>query len=153
MKSFATRTPKRSSSQGRHSVSLLLLLAFGIRLLYVPYHLAHEEHLGPGGHLVLSHSSVEEAHVDPHGHDHDHDDAHEHDDGHAPHSALDHALELITQNVNPHDEVHDVVWVLLDFEAQQPESLSRFSIHCRAPRAPDQRVRAPGRPRSPPITV
>lgn len=71
---------------------VLMLLALGLRSLFVPIHLAEEEHVGIGGSgHPHSHGLVEEEHVAG---DHHH---HDHDDGHQPHPETDHTSELIVE--------------------------------------------------------
>ncbi len=62
----------------------MVVLALGLRLLYLPFHLAQEEHLDTDGH---SHALAGVTQVD---HDHNYD----HDHEHSPHPAADHGSEL-----------------------------------------------------------
>ena len=149
MSRSAAQSSVRSKHQDGLSVCLLLLLAFGVRLLYVPLHLAHEEHLGLGGHLILAHSA--DPGLGANGHDHEHDESHEHHDGHAPHSALDHALELLTQNVNSSGGVGDLACIEFGFEL--PPRRQHWLHEGPRPRVPTERGRVSNRSRGPPETV
>lgn len=77
---------------------LMLLIALGLRVVFVPLHLASEEHTGGAGTPLLPRV---EQHV--HGIDHgQHQGRHVHDDQdgeHDSHPAADHHSELISQRV------------------------------------------------------
>ena len=139
--------------------SLVVLLALVLRVLYVPYHLAQDDHVGTAGH-ALSHVSVELGHVH-HEHHASHAQAHDehaqkhhegHDDEHVPHPTIDHAAELIAQR-GPSRGV-GVELAVLPVEAR---ALSASHV-CRVaagpdPRPPESRRALAVRPRGPPAAV
>lgn len=100
-----TANPQRKHEQKRAIPLLLVLLALGLRLVYVPIHLAHEEHLGAGAVHPLSHAADEGEHAD---------DGHDHGDDHPPHPAVDHASELIAQRARSQQQTS------LDLQALPP---------------------------------
>lgn len=92
----------------------MLLVAFGLimRLVFLPAHLAHEEHFGVAG-CPLSHAADEEGHLSrghhhEHGHSHSSEHSHEqeghgHEDQHKhdPHAAFDHyGSDLFAQRIS-----------------------------------------------------
>jgi hypothetical protein len=70
---------------------LVILLAMVLRVVYVPAHLAHEEHVGSVEYL-LHHGAASETHAH-----HDQDGDHDHEEEHPPHTVFDHASELVVQ--------------------------------------------------------
>jgi hypothetical protein len=88
------------SARIRHSASCLaVLLALLVRIAYVPFHLAVDEHEGQHGHdSAAAHEALEsyDAHpAEAPGHEH------AEDVGHPPHAADDHDTELIQVRSSP----------------------------------------------------
>ena len=71
----------------------IVMLALGIRVLFVPVHLAQDEHLQSSGHLALHASETEGEAAD----------GHEHGSDHPPHSALDLVSDLLLRRT-PQEE-------------------------------------------------
>ena len=122
---------------------LILLLALGLRVFYVPVHLAQKEHLGPGAHH-LAHASTGGEHAD---------DGHQHDEDHVPHPAIDHATDLIAQKTLTHlTPVDALAPVLVEvWSLPLPSRLSRAI----APelRPPEGTTHLVSPPRGPPATA
>jgi hypothetical protein len=134
--------PERKRKLKRRLSLLLVLLALGLRVLYVPSHLAQEEHFGPGGH-PFSHASEGEGHADD-GHDHD---------NHPRHSALDHTSELTVQRAPSQQKAIDLPASSLveGWSLQIPRALS--STREPEPTPPKQRPQIVRRPRGPPTAA
>lgn len=127
------------------TLSLLLVsLALALRLVYVPIHLAQDEHLGAGGH-PLSHASAEGEHAD---------DGHDHRDDHPPHPASDHVSELIAQRAPSQQQISIDLQALPPVESWLlPARCARSTTTAPEPRAPKQWPRLAQRPRGPPAAA
>lgn len=138
-------TPKRKQMQKRAFPLLLVLIALGLRVLYVPLHLAHEEHLGAGATHPLSHASDEGEHAD---------DGHDHEDDHPPHPAADHANELVAQRASSQQQTSFDLQALPPVESwalPAPCLLSKTAAP--EPRPPKQRPRLAQWARGPPTAA
>jgi len=121
---------------------LLVLFALVLRLLYVPSHLALEEHSATGG-SPYSHASSGVGHPD---------EDHHHEEDHPSHPAVDHAGDLIAQRVS-HQTQMDLS-ALLPVERPLVVALRALcTTRETSRRAPDPRPRAALRPRGPPAAA
>lgn len=124
---------------------LLVLLALGLRVLYVPIHLAHEEHLGTGAGHPLSHASDEGEHAD---------DGHDHGDDHPPHPAGDHASELIAQRAPSQQQTSIDLQALPPVESWSLPAPCALSLTAAPePRPPRQEPHLAPWPRGPPAAA
>jgi hypothetical protein len=135
-----------SSEQQRQGglIGILFLLALALRVLYVPLHLALEEHVGRGGHAHGAQLAVHSA-VGGH-HDGDHDPSR----GHEPHPALDHASDLIVARTRALQGTIDLPFQLPE-ECRLAAPQARVSAAAELePRPPAARPLSPRRSRAPP---
>lgn len=135
--------PERKQKQKRALPLLLVVLALGLRLLYVPVHLAQEEHLGGGGH-PLSHASADGVHAD---------DGHDHDDDHPPHPASDHESELTVQRTPSQQTSVELPAMPPGENWSLPVPRELPSTAGPEPEPPRQRPRIPQRSRGPPAAA
>lgn len=114
----------------------IVLFALVLRVVYLPLHLAQEEHFGVLGQPV-THT------------DHEHSD-HEHDEDHAPHAELDHKCELIEERTATL-ETHVATLALPSDETDLLRAFSSSTAATRSePWPPDSRPRDATRTRGPP---
>ena len=123
---------------------LLVLVVHGIRAFYVPFHMAHEEHVGPFGRpLSHDHAPVSER---AHGH-------HDHEDHGPPHPVADHLGDFIAYRApSPHESVE-----LVAFLDTTSWTLPADPVNAKTPASLPRTSRShPGlipRPRGPPTSV
>ena len=131
---------------------LLVVLAFALRLLHAPVHVALEEHLNSEGHL-LEHALAAERHSVADQDHEDHEHGHEHDHDHPPHPAGDHYNVLIAQRT----PIQQAVGVLLalppDIGLSLLAPLAVPSTVGPEPKPPRHRPARTMRPRGPPATA
>lgn len=83
----------KNTDRKQRALSLLLvLLVLGLRVLFVPMHMAHEEHLGLGAHVV-PHTALNEVHAED-----DLADGIDHGE-HSPHDHPPHAVDVHATNL------------------------------------------------------
>lgn len=133
----------RTKKQPRALTLLLVLFAIGLRVIYVPIHLAQEEHLGAGGHPI-SHAADGEGHAD---------DDHEHDEDHLPHPAIDHASDLIAQRTQYKQTTIDLPALPLEESWSLPAPRASSKATQPEQRPPKLRPRIASRPRGPPAAA
>lgn len=136
-------TPAPRHEQKRAFLFLLVLLALILRLVYVPFHLANEEHLEAGA-VHPSRDSVMAGQADR---DHDHED------GHLPHPAADHASELIADRA-PTQQSTILLLALPPGETWSlPAPSTEPGVAGPEPRPPRQWPPRAWRPRGPPAAA
>lgn len=136
--------PHRSQEQKRAFPLAFVLLALVLRLVYVPVHLAHEEHLGAGALHPPSHHSEHGEHAEG---------GHDHEDGHPPHHEADHTGELIADRAPSQQAI-------IVLAALPPAEAWSLLAPVEAPRVLEPEPRLPKRPpprarwaRGPPVAA
>lgn len=142
----------RKRPQPRALVLLVLLVALGLRVVFVPMHLASEEHTGGAGTPLLP-RVVQHVHKVDHGQHHGTHLHHEQDGEHDSHPAADHQSELISQRATTVLGSMPTAWLLVVGVHLAPPLEQRLAALIPGPPPPESRPSTAPHSRAPPASV
>ncbi len=143
------RPPLVSGRSRRIAPLVVMLCALALRVVYVPFHLAQDAHLGVGADLVVHETEQE------HQHHHQAEQLADHDHGrdHIPHPFLDHASDLILSRGAA--KAVPLEFAVLPAKVGQTLLPLREIDRCETPAARERQLapRTAVRPRGPPCAI